>query len=242
MRVSECILCHLDDYLDIHDSDYLDIHYLERSALRASQLKRRIDQSSENIKIVKGELSRDNSPMYKQQLNTALDRQPVKTLRELLEAIGRWNEEHRDAGKNDTCRIVDAAGQSNPELRKEMIYSWEKGLIEDKDEETHIHQRKKNCKNDLGKSGQALTRPLKGKVTSKTGSTAKTSAGSRYRKSGIAEAKVSLQPEPTQGSSKIPSAEPRKNFRKSAHVKDWRRVTQMRNCIDRRSRLTCHTQ
>ena len=53
----------------INNSDYLDKQHLERSALTASQLKRRNDQSRENLKKVrKGELSRDTSPLHKQQL------------------------------------------------------------------------------------------------------------------------------------------------------------------------------
>ena len=44
----------------INKSDYLDKQHLERSALTALQLKGRIDQSRENLKIVrKGQLSRD---------------------------------------------------------------------------------------------------------------------------------------------------------------------------------------
>ena len=37
----------------IKNSDHLDKEHLERSALTASQLKRRIDQSREHVKIVK---------------------------------------------------------------------------------------------------------------------------------------------------------------------------------------------
>ena len=39
-------------------------------------------------------------------------------------------------------RIVDETGLSNPELQKEMIYSWEKGFIEDK-EQQNTHSPKK---------------------------------------------------------------------------------------------------
>ena len=53
------------------------------------------------------------------------------------------NEERRDAAKNDSRRILDAAGQSNPELMKEMIYSWQKGFKEDQEEQT-THSTKKN--------------------------------------------------------------------------------------------------
>ena len=43
------------------------------------------------------------------------------------------------------------------------------------------------------KSRKALTKPLKGKVTSETPSTVKTAAGAIYRKSDIAKAKVNVQ-------------------------------------------------
>ena len=51
-------------------------------------------------------------------------------------------------------------------------------------------------------------------MKTETGSTAKDSAVSLYRKSDIAEAKISQQPKPTHGSSKSPSAKPRKNLQK----------------------------
>ena len=79
-----------------------DKQHLKRSALTAPQLKRRIDQSRENLKIVrKGELSRDTSPLHKQQVHSDRDRQRAKALKELLEANARCNEERRDAAKND---------------------------------------------------------------------------------------------------------------------------------------------
>ena len=146
--------------------------------------------------------------MYKQQLSTAQDRQQAKALGDLLEANARLNEERRDAAKNEMRRIVDAAGQSNPELRNEMMYSWERGFIKDKKEENPISPKKTMFrKDDLRKTGQALTKPLKGKITSETGSTVKTSGGSIYQKLDIDEAKIYLQPELTQGSSRSPSAE-----------------------------------
>ena len=108
----------------LNDSDYLDKQHLERSALRASQLKRRIDQSKENLKIVrKGQLSRDTSPLHKQQLTSDRDKERAKALKELLEANARWNNERRDAAKNDIRKLVDETGLLNPDLRKEMIYS-----------------------------------------------------------------------------------------------------------------------
>ena len=113
----------------LNNSDYLDKQHLERSALTASHLKRRIDQSRENLKIVrKGQLSRDTSPLHKQLLTSDRDKERAKVLKELLEANARWNNERRDAAKNDIRRLVDETGLLNPDLRKEMIYSWEKGI------------------------------------------------------------------------------------------------------------------
>ena len=200
----------------INNSDYLDKQHLERSALTASQLKRRIDQSRENLETVrKGELSRDTSPLHKQQVHSDRDRQRAKALKELLEANARWNEEKRDAAKNDIRRIVDETGLSNPELRKEMIFSWEKKFIEDKEQENSQSPRKTILRKDeLLKSDQALTKSLKVKISTETGSTVKTSTGSIYRKSDIAQAKICLQQEKTRNESKSPSAEPHKKLQR----------------------------
>ena len=80
--------------------------------------------------------------MYKQQLSTERDRLRAMALKELLKANARWNEERRDAAKNDIRRIVEAAGQSNTELRKEIIYSWEERIQLDKKDETTISPKK----------------------------------------------------------------------------------------------------
>ena len=70
-----------------------------------------------------------------------------------------------------------------------MIYFWEEGFIEDKEEEsTQTILRKE----DYRKSSQALRKPLKGKIVTESNSSVKTSAGSIYRKSDIAQAKISL--------------------------------------------------
>ena len=200
----------------LNNSDYLDKQHLERSALTASQMKRRIDQSRENLKIArKGQLSRDTSPLHKQQLTSDRDKERAKTLKELLEANARWNYERRDAAKNDIRKLVDETGQLNPDLRKEMIYSWEKGFVEDKVENQCKSPPKTILRKDpLRKSGQALTRPLKGKIASETDSTIKTSAGSIYRKSDIAQSKTVLTQENQRSTSKSPSSEPTKKFKR----------------------------
>ena len=96
-----------------------------------------------------------------------------------------------------------------------MIYYWEKGFIEHKEEENppslNITILRKD---DLQKSGQGLTKPLKGKLAFETRSTVKTCGDSFYRKSDIAEAKFSLQRKLAQGSSQSRSAEPRKKLQK----------------------------
>ena len=62
-------------YKFLVNSDRLDKEHLERSALTASQLKKRIDQLRENVKIVpKGANSRDFSPLFGQQIESSKDR------------------------------------------------------------------------------------------------------------------------------------------------------------------------
>ena len=61
-------------------------------------------------------------------MNSDRDRQRAKALKELLEANARWNQERRDAAKNDVRRIVDETGVVNPELQEAMLgmsqYLW----------------------------------------------------------------------------------------------------------------------
>ena len=117
----------------------------------------------------------------------------------------RWNQERRDAAKIDIRRIVDITGLLNTELRKEMIYSWEKGFIEvDKKENTQSPQKTILRKDPLRKSGQALTKQLKGKIAAKTDSTVKASTGAIYKKSDMAQVKTFLPQEKTRSESKSP--------------------------------------
>ena len=84
----------------------------------------------------------------------------------------------------------------NPELRKEMLYWWERGFIEDKPEDIDSQRQWSPIlirKDEGRRSGKALTKPLKGKVAAETPSTVKTAAGAIYRKSDIAKAKVVVQ-------------------------------------------------
>ena len=73
-------------------SDHLDKQHLERSALNASQLKKRIDQSRDSLKIVKkGQKSRYVSPLFKKENMSAQENNRARTLRTLLEANANWN-------------------------------------------------------------------------------------------------------------------------------------------------------
>ena len=109
-----------------------------------------------------------------------------RRLMELLKANSRWNQTRRDTSANDLRRTVEEASTINPELQKEMLYSWERGFVEDKLEDI-VNQRQWSPillrTNEGRKSGKALTKPLKGKVVAETPSTVKTAAGSIYRKS-----------------------------------------------------------
>ena len=110
-----------------------DKEYLKQSALTDSELKRRIDQSRDNVKIVrKGKNSRDVSPLFQRNTFAAKERARAKELKQLLEANDRWNATRRDTSANELRRIVDETSTINPELRKELSYSWKRGFIEDK--------------------------------------------------------------------------------------------------------------
>ena len=85
-----------------------------------------------------------------------------------------------------------------------MTYSLEKRLIEDKEQEITQSTKKTILRKDeLRKSVQALTKPLKWKISTDTGSTVKTSTGSIYRKSDIAPAKISLKQEKRVAKAKV---------------------------------------
>ena len=146
------------------------------------------------MKIVrKGQSSREVSPLFKTEVESAKDRARAKALKTLLEANARWNETRRDTSANDLRRVVDKTSTINPEIRKELLYSWQNGFIEDKRQEAELELAgSPNLlrKDDNRKSGKAHTNPLKGKVQSETPQTVKTAAGALYRKSDIAKAKI----------------------------------------------------
>ena len=97
--------------------------------------------------------------MFKTEVESAKDRDRAKALRTILEENARWNTNRRDTSANDFKRIVDELSTRNPELRKELLYSWEYGFIEDKPEEVEPHSNNL-LRNDEGrKSGKAVTNP-----------------------------------------------------------------------------------
>ena len=96
-------------------------------------MKRRIDQSRDNVTIFrKGQNSRDVSPLFLRNTAAAKERARAKELKLLLDAKARWNATRRDISDSELRRVVDETSTINPELRKELLYSWERGFIEDK--------------------------------------------------------------------------------------------------------------
>ena len=103
----------------LYEFGRLDKEHLERSALTASQKKRRIDQSRDNVKIIrKGQNSRDVSPLFLRNTAAAKERARAKELKQLLEAKARWNITRRDISDSELRRVVDETSTINPELRK----------------------------------------------------------------------------------------------------------------------------
>ena len=97
--------------------------------------------------------------MFKSEVESAKKRDRAKALRTLLEANARWNATRRDTSANDIRRIMDETSTTNPDLRKEFLYSWEYGFIEDKLEEIEPSSTNLLRKDGSRKNGKALTNP-----------------------------------------------------------------------------------
>ena len=150
-------------------SDHLDKEHVERLALTASQLKKRIDQSRDSLKIVKkGQKSRDVSPLFKKENTSTQDKNRARTLRTLLEANANWNAERRRYDGHNLQQLVDATSTFDPELRKELLYSWEEGFVEDKPKGSEWNSHNIIRGDETRKSGAALTKPFKGKVATES--------------------------------------------------------------------------
>ena len=177
-------------------NNHLAKQHLERSALTANQLKKRIDQSRDSLKIVKkGQKGRDVSPLFKQDNMSTQEKNPARTLRTLLEANANWNAERRRYDGPSLQQLVDATSTIDPELRKELLYSWEKWFVEDKPKGSEWNSHNLIHRDETRKSGAALTKPFEGKVGIESSKTVTTAAGAVYRKSDLA--KVASSPKST---------------------------------------------
>ena len=115
-------------------------------------------------------------------------------MKQLLEANARWNVTRKDISDSTLRRVLDVTSTINPELRKELLYSWERGFIEVKQTaETDNWSGNFLREHEQRKSRKALTIPLKGKIVAETTSTVKTAAGAVYRKSDIAKSRLPVQ-------------------------------------------------
>ena len=201
-------------------SDNLDKQHLERSALTASQLKKRIDQSRDSLKIVKkGQKSRDVIPLFKQASMTTQERNRARTLRNLLEANANWNAERRRYDGPSLSQLVDTTSTIDPELRKELLYSWEKGFVEDKPKGSEWNSHNLSRRDETRKSGAALTKPFKGKVAFDSPKTVKTAAGAVYRKSDLVKLPSSPTKTPKEGTNQKEKAKSPLEEPKSKHQK-----------------------
>ena len=110
-------------------SDHLDKQHLERSALTANQLKKRIDQSRDSLKIVKkGQKSRDVSPLFKQASMSTQEKNRARTLRNLLEANVNWNAERRRYDRPSLQQLVDTTSTIDPQLRRSFFTHGKRDL------------------------------------------------------------------------------------------------------------------
>ena len=79
----------------------------------------------------------------------------------------------KGCSKDRHSQNCERSWKIQPRTQKgKKIYFWEKGFIEDKEDETTLSPKKTILrKNDLRKSGQALTKQLKEKIKAEMGST-----------------------------------------------------------------------
>ena len=201
-------------------SDHLDKQQLERSALTASQLKRSIDQSRDSLKIVKKrQRSRDVSPLFKQKNRTIQEKNRARKLKALLKANAKWNAERRKLAGQDLQQLVDNTSTIDPDLRKELLYSLERGFVEDKPKSSEWNTQILLRRDVNRRSGAALTNPLKVKVPAETPKTITTASGSVYRKRDLAKATVPVKNTPNEENSQKEKAKIPLEEQKSKHQK-----------------------
>ena len=113
------------------------------------------------------------------------ERNRARTLRNLLEANANWNAERRKYDGPSLTQLVDTTSTIDPELRKELLYSWEMGFVEDKPKWSEWNSHNLSRRDETRKSGAALTKPFKVKVAVDSPKTVTTAAGAVYRKSDL---------------------------------------------------------
>ena len=157
--------------------------------------------------------------MFKQENRTTQDRNRARTLKALLEANAKWNAECRKLAGQDLQQLVDDTSTIDPDLRKELLYSWERGFVEDKPKGSEWNNQSVLRRDKNRRNGAALNNPLKGKVAAETPKTITTASGSIYRKSDLAKRVVPVKNIPNEGTSqkekaKSPLEEPKSNHQK----------------------------
>ena len=142
------------------------------------------------------------------------ERNRARTLRNLLEANANRNAERRRYDGPSLSQLVDTTSTIDPELRKELLYSWEKGFVEDKPKGSEWNSHNLSRRDETRKSGAALTKPFKGKVAFDSPKTVTTAAGAVYRRSDLVKLPSSPTKIPKEGTNqkekaKSPSEEPK---------------------------------
>ena len=144
---------------------------------------------------------------------------PVCRLRNLLEANANWNAERRRYDGPSLSQLVDTTSTIDPELRKELLYSWEKGFVEDKPKGSEWNSQNLSRRDETRKSGAALTKPFKGKVAFDSPKTVTTAAGAVYRKSDLVKLPSSPTKTPKEGTNQKEKAKSPLEEPKSKHQK-----------------------
>ena len=147
------------------------------------------------------------------------ERNRARTLRNLLEANANWNAERRRYDGPSLTQLVDTTSTIDPELRKELLYSWEKGFVEDKPKGSEWNSHNLSRRDETRKNGAALTKQFKGKDAFDSPKTVTTAAGAVCQKSDLVKLPSSPTKIPKEGrnqkeKAKSPSEEPKSKHQK----------------------------
>ena len=136
-----------------------------------------------------------------------------------MEANADWNAERRKYDGPSLSQLVDDTSTIDPELRKELLYSWEKGFVEDKPKGSEWNSHNLSHRDETRKSGAALTKPFKGKIAFDSPKTVTTAAGAVYRKSDLVKVQSSPTKTPKEGTNQKKKAKSPLEEPKSKHQK-----------------------